>query len=59
MKFSEMIVESKIGIKLERLTGGSAWQYSLSPYLQITYWKTLLDTTINQLNGAGNLQRIA
>ena len=54
-----MIVESKIGIKPERLTGGSAWQYSLRPYLQITYWKTLLDTTINQLNGAGNLQRIA
>ena len=53
MKFSETIVESKMGIKPEQLppTGGSAWQYSLRTYLQITYWKTLLDTTINQLNG--------
>ena len=49
MKFSEMAVQSKKGIKPEHLppTEGSAWQHSLRVYLQITYWKTLYDTAIN------------
>ena len=49
MKFSEMVVKSKKGIKLESLppTEGSAWQHSLGVYWQITKGKTLHDTTIN------------
>ena len=62
MKFSEMAVKPKKGIKTESLppTEGSAWQHSLRVYFQITYWKTLQDTTINPTErmGAGNSQRI-
>ena len=49
MQFSEIVVKSKKGIKLESLPPrqGSAWQHSLRVSLQITYWKTLHDTTIN------------
>ena len=47
--FSELSLTSRKGLKPESLPPieDAAWQHSLRVYLQITYWKTLLDTDID------------
>lgn len=48
VRFSEMSVKSKKGLQQECLppTEGSAWQHSLRVYLQITQWKSLIESNI-------------
>lgn len=52
IKFSELSLTSRKELKPECLppTEDAAWQHSLRVYLQITYWKTLLDTDIDPVN---------
>ena len=49
IKFSELSLTSQKALKSECLppTEDAVWQHSLRVYLQITYWKTLLDTDID------------